>query len=229
MKLDGLRLTVTKDGSAEVTFGLLPSEVPYFVVLNRIALALEGLEAFDEPPAAPGERDTHEITGLKPWWPDQTDAPEDRAGETEPVVGTPAPEPLAELAGSARRGSAEIDNRRDPRHDVVVFAETPAPTTRRSRAAAPAPEQLDPPAEEPAAPAPTARRSRAAAPAATPEISDLELTKAASEAAEKLGVETVKQIITGFNVAAVNQLAKPPSPQREEFIKKLAEAINADA
>lgn len=228
MKLDGLRLTVTKDGSAEVTFGLLPSEVPYFVVLNRIALALEGLEA-SGPGLSQEKRDAHEITGLKPWWPGQTDAPEDRAGETEPVVGTPAPEPLAELAGSARRESAEIDNRRDPRHDVVVVAGTPAPAARRSRAAAPAPEQLDPPAEEPAAPTPTARRSRSAAPAATPEISDLELTKAASEAAEKLGVETVKQIITGFNVAAVNQLAKPPSPQREEFIKKLAEAINAGA
>ena len=223
MKIKHSAITLSNEGVICVTVGLLPGEVPFSAVLYRLSTALAYLAAV-EPGLSQEKRDTHEITDVKVWWPQQTGVAEDRLDEIDSTVEAPAP--------TVRRSRAPSPAEATPEQLELPVKDPAAPTTRRSRAAAPAPAevtpgQLDLPITEPAAPA--TRRSRAAAPAATPEISDLELTKAASEAAEKLGVETVKQIITGFNVAAVNQLAKPPSPQREEFIKKLAEAINAGA
>lgn len=68
--------------------------------------------------------------------------------------------------------------------------------------------------------APTTRRTRTPAPAAEPVISDMDLAKAASEAAEIIGVEAVKGIISELGVSTVNQIEGHES--RKHFLGLLS-------
>ena len=76
----------------------------------------------------------------------------------------------------------------------------PAKRTRAPKAEAPEPAQ--PVAEI----TPAIRRTRAPAPVAAPEITDMDLAKAASGAAEVLGTQIVKDIIAEMGVKTVNEI-----------------------
>lgn len=75
-------------------------------------------------------------------------------------------------------------------------------STRRTRAVAPPAAEPAPPAAEPA----SARRTRAPKPEAAPVINDMDLAKAASDAAEIVTPATVKEIIAEMGVSTVNQI-----------------------
>ena len=81
---------------------------------------------------------------------------------------------------------------------------TPARRTRTPKAEAPEP--TEPIIEEEIIPAPAPRRTRAPAAVAAPEITDMDLAKAASGAAEVLGTQIVKDIIAEMGVKTVNEI-----------------------
>ena len=91
-----------------------------------------------------------------------------------------------------------------------------------------APEPTEPVAEI----APAIRRTRAPAPVAVPEITDMDLAKAASGAAEVLGTQIVKDIIAEMGVKTVNEIEG--FEKRQYFLglldaeKKLAEEEKAN-
>lgn len=102
------------------------------------------------------------------------------------VVTAPAPDPEVFLP--------DLLQARQPRGEAA-----PAKRTRAPKAEAPEP-------AEPVAEATPARRTRAPAPVAAPEITDMDLAKAASGAAEVLGTQTVKDIIAEMGVKTVNEI-----------------------
>ena len=99
---------------------------------------------------------------------------------SEPVV--PAKMPEAEVVATG-----------------VATVIAPAKRTRAPRVEAPEP-------TEPAVETTPARRTRAPAPVAAPEITDMDLAKAASGAAEVLGTQIVKDIIAEMGVKTVNEI-----------------------
>lgn len=107
----------------------------------------------------------------------------------------------------------------------VATVVAPAKRTRAPKAEAPEP-------AEPVAEITPARRTRASAPVAAPEITDMDLAKAASGAAEVLGTQIVKDIIAEMGVKTVNEIEG--FEKRQYFLglldaeKKLAEEEKAN-
>ena len=91
-------------------------------------------------------------------------------------------------------------NMPDPEVNITGAAPAPAKRTRAPKAEAPEP------AEPVAEITPAIRRTRAPAPAVAPEITDMDLAKAASAAAEVLGTQIVKDIIAEMGVKTVNEI-----------------------
>ena len=91
-----------------------------------------------------------------------------------------------------------------PEAEVVTagVATVVAPAKRTRAPKAEAPEPAEPVAEI----TPAIRRTRAPAPVAAPEITDMDLAKAASGAAEVLGTQIVKDIIAEMGVKTVNEI-----------------------
>ena len=104
-----------------------------------------------------------------------------------------------------------------PEAEVNITGAAPAPTRRTRAPKAEAPEPTQPVAETIPAPAP--RRTRAPAPVVAPEITDMDLAKAASGAAEVLGTQTVKDIIAEMGVKTVNEI--DGFEKRQYFLKLL--------
>ena len=129
---------------------------------------------------------------------------------------TPASEPVV----LAKMPEAEV---------VTTGVATIIAPARRTRAPkAEAPEPAEPVAEI----TPAIRRTRAPAPVAVPEITDMDLAKAASGAAEVLGTQIVKDIIAEMGVKTVNEIEG--FEKRQYFLglldaeKKLAEEEKAN-
>lgn len=91
----------------------------------------------------------------------------------------------------------------------------PLPTARARRTRSAEPEAPKEQAEPE-----TPRRTRVRAPAPAVEISDMDLAKAASEAADRIGVQAVKDIIAEFGVPTVNQIKG--EDKRKHFLELLA-------
>ena len=101
-----------------------------------------------------------------------------------PKAEAPEPaEPVAEIAPAIRRRKVTLD-----------LGNGLSSTT------------FEPLIEEEIIPAPAPRRTRAPAPAVAPEITDMDLAKAASAAAEVLGTQIVKDIIAEMGVKTVNEI-----------------------
>lgn len=121
-----------------------------------------------------------------------------------------------------------------PEAEVVTagVATVVAPAKRTRTPKAETPEPTEPLIEEEIIPAPAPRRTRAPAPVAVPEITDMDLAKAASGAAEVLGTQIVKDIIAEMGVKTVNEIEG--FEKRQYFLglldaeKKLAEEEKAD-
>ena len=135
------------------------------------------------------------------------------APASEPVVLAKMPEAEVVTAGAATV-IAPAKRTRTPKAEAPEPAEPVAeiaPAIRRRKVTLDLGNGLssttfEPLIEEEIIPAPAPRRTRAPAPAVAPEITDMDLAKAASGAAEVLGTQTVKDIIAEMGVKTVNEI-----------------------
>ncbi len=149
-----------------------------------------------------------------------TPAPVSAQAATQETQPLPPVEPRRRRASGTSAPSAEPQ-------PAASTAETPAPVSRRRRSVT---EAVAEPAANPspvpeAAPAPTGRRRSVAAgtAATTSEITDLDLGKAASDAARKLTPKVVMQIVDeDFGVKTVAEI---PQERRREFLDTLAKEV----
>ena len=153
---------------------------------------------------------------------------------SEPVVLAKMPEAEVVTAGAATV-IAPAKRTRTPKAEAPEPAEPVAeiaPAIRRRKVTLDLGNGLssttfEPLIEEEIIPAPAPRRTRAPAPVAAPEITDMDLAKAASAAAEVLGTQIVKDIIAEMGVKTVNEIEG--FEKRQYFLglldaeKKLAE------
>ena len=115
-----------------------------------------------------------------------------------------APAPIAEIAPPIRRNRGKMPPPVEAPPMSRSFLQSPEVAKMADRALAHSRAAILDTAEAP--PAPTPRRTRAPAPAVAPEITDMDLAKAASAAAEVLGTQIVKDIIAEMGVKTVNEI-----------------------
>jgi hypothetical protein len=136
-------------------------------------------------------------------------------GEAPPVL------PADQGGVTAEPVEVPTRRRRSATEEPATAEAAPEATTRRRRSATEAP-----PAEpEPETAAPVIRRRRAAEaePEKDPEITDADLTRAASDAAAVCGTALVTALLAEFNVALTGQIDS--QEDRKEFLDLLKQNI----
>ena len=138
----------------------------------------------------------------------------------------PVPEPVAEAKPPIRRNRGKML----PPVEVPSAPVAGTPLRVRGKPVAVLYADTEPAGETPAAeptPAPAPRRTRTPAPEAEPEITDIELAKAASEAAAVIPLAEVKALIAAMGVTTVNQIEG--QEKRKEFLDVLRDAVLTEA
>ena len=155
------------------------AETPETVNVNIPEVTMELLSKYERAEAYQAEIPDAEVvtTGVA-----TVIAPAKRTRTPKAEAPEPA-EPVAEIAPAIRRRKVTLD-----------LGNGLSSTT------------FEPLIEEEIIPAPAPRRTRAPAPAVAPEITDMDLAKAASGAAEVLGTQIVKDIIAEMGVKTVNEI-----------------------
>ena len=131
-----------------------------------------------------------------------------------------APEPVAEVKPPIRRNRGKML----PPVEVPSAPVAGTPLRVRGKPVGVLYADTEPAGETPVAePTPAPRRTRTPAPEAEPEITDIELAKAASEAAAVIPLDEVKAMITGMGVATVNQIEG--QEKRKDFLDNLRRLV----